>query len=46
MAGRLDRMIGRGYDDGDGGPGGWWILVELEVHFVRDREVGVPDLAG
>jgi len=31
---------------GDGGPGGWWILDEPEVHFVRDIEVTVPDLAG
>ncbi|WP_141699249.1 Uma2 family endonuclease, partial [Candidatus Thiosymbion oneisti] len=31
---------------GDGGPGGWWILVEPEVHFVRNVEVAVPDLAG
>jgi Uma2 family endonuclease len=29
-----------------GGPGGWWILVEPEIHFVRDTEVAVPDLAG
>lgn len=43
---RLDRTIGRGYDDGDGGPGGWWILVEPEIHFIRDQEVAVPDLAG
>ena len=43
---KLDRAIGRGYDDGDGGPGGWWILVEPEVHFIRDQEVAVPDLAG
>ncbi|WP_286292435.1 Uma2 family endonuclease [Methylomarinovum tepidoasis] len=42
----LDRRLGRHYDDGDGGPGGWWILVEPEVHFVRDTEVVVPDLAG
>ena len=42
----LDRRIGRGYDEGDGGPGGWWILVEPEVHFIRDQEVAVPDLAG
>jgi Uma2 family endonuclease len=34
------------YDQGRGGPGGWWIFVEPEVHFVRDREVVVPDLAG
>ncbi|MCO5760602.1 MAG: Uma2 family endonuclease, partial [Chromatiaceae bacterium] len=32
----LDRRIGRRYDDGDDGPGGWWILIEPEVHFVRD----------
>ena len=42
----LDRRIGRGYDDGDGGPGGWWIFIEPEIHFVRDTEVCVPDLAG
>jgi Uma2 family endonuclease len=34
------------YDQGRGGPGGWWIFVEPEVHFLRDREVVVPDLAG
>lgn len=34
------------YSRGRGGPGGWWILIEPEVHFVRDREVAVPDLAG
>jgi len=31
---------------GRGGPGGWWILIEPEVHFRRDSEVAVPDLAG
>ncbi len=41
----LDRIIGRSYDDGDG-PGGWWLFIEPEVHFVRDVEVTVPDLAG
>ena len=41
----LDRVIGRHYDDGDG-PGGWWLFIEPEVHFVRDTEVAVPDLAG
>jgi Uma2 family endonuclease len=39
-------MTKTGYDQGRGGPGGWWIFVEPEVHFVRDREVVVPDLAG
>jgi len=34
------------FQRGRGGPGGWWIIVEPEVHFVRDREVAVPDLAG
>jgi Uma2 family endonuclease len=34
------------YHRGRGGPGGWWILVEPEIHFVRDAEVLVPDLAG
>jgi len=42
----LDRRIGRSYDEGDGGPGGWWLLVGPEVHFARDQEVAVPDLAG
>jgi len=31
---------------GRGGPGGWWIITEPEVHFIRDIEVAVPDLAG
>lgn len=34
------------YHKGRGGPGGWWILTEPELHFVRDTEVLVPDLAG
>ena len=42
----LNSAIGSRYGFGDGGPGGWWILVEPEVHFVRDQEVAVPDLAG
>lgn len=29
-----------------GGPGGWWILQEPEVHFSVDKIVVVPDLAG
>lgn len=31
------------YDFGRGGPGGWWIIIEPEVHFIRDVEVVVPD---
>lgn len=42
----LQSKLFRGYDEGDGGPGGWWILVEPELHFARDREVAVPDIAG
>ena len=38
--------IGGAYHRGRGGPGGWWILVEPEIHFIRDTEVLVPDLAG
>jgi len=34
------------YHKGRGGPGGWWILAEPEIHFVRDTEVLVPDIAG
>ena len=34
------------YQRGRGGPGGWWILDEPEIHFIRNIEVLVPDLAG
>lgn len=34
------------YQRGRGGPGGWWILQEPEVHFLLDEEVSVPDIAG
>ena len=42
----LGMDIGSAYHRGRGGPGGWWILDEPEVHFIRDTEVLVPDLAG
>jgi Uma2 family endonuclease len=32
------------FDRGLGGPGGWWILTEPELHF--GEEIAVPDLAG
>jgi Uma2 family endonuclease len=32
------------FDSGDGGPGGWWIIFEPELHLGRD--IMVPDLAG
>jgi Uma2 family endonuclease len=40
---RLGRILGP-FDDDPGGPGGWWILGEPELHF--DEQVLVPDLAG
>ncbi|CAI8810861.1 protein of unknown function [Methylocaldum szegediense] len=30
----LGRRLGAPFEDGVGGPGGWWILDEPEVHFV------------
>ncbi len=42
----LGMDIGSAYHRGRGGPGGWWILTEPEIHFVRDTEVLVPDIAG
>jgi Uma2 family endonuclease len=42
----LDGELYNPYRKGRGGPGGWWILVEPEVQFIRDTEVLVPDLAG
>lgn len=36
--------IGGPFDQGRGGPGGWWILDEPETHFGDD--VLVPDVAG
>ncbi len=34
------------FEHGLGGPGGWWILVEPELHLLGGGEVLVPDLAG
>jgi len=34
------------FHSGIGGPGGWVILSEPEVHFALDVDVTVPDLAG
>lgn len=31
---------------GAGDPGGWWIIDAPEIHFIRDTEVCVPDIAG
>ena len=40
----LGNKIGPPFHGGDGGPGGWWILDEPELHL--DEEIVVPDLAG
>lgn len=40
----LGVCLGGPYDHAVGGPGGWWILDEPELHFAQD--VVVPDLAG
>jgi len=40
----LGGNLGGAYDWGKGGPGGWWILDEPEVHLGDD--VIVPDIAG
>src|SRR5262245_12419222 len=40
----LDRALGGPFHSGSGGPGGWWILHEVELHLGRD--ILVPDLAG
>jgi Uma2 family endonuclease len=43
----LSRFIGGPYDDDDGrgGPGGWWILAEVDVRF-GPHDVVRPDLSG
>lgn len=47
----LGAKLANPFDLGDGGPGGWWILDEPELHFPDPTERGaidalVPDLAG
>src|SRR2546430_2105276 len=44
VASALGFEIGPPFDAGRGGPGGWWILDEPELHLRAD--VVVPDLAG
>jgi Uma2 family endonuclease len=45
--GALRSLIGRPYDDdhGRGGPGGWWIFVEVDVR-LSPHDVVRPDLGG
>ena len=40
----LGVKIGGPFDNDPGGPGGWWIVFEPELHF--DEDILVPDLAG
>jgi Uma2 family endonuclease len=40
----LNAELGGAFQFGRGGPGGWWILVEPELHL--DEDVLVPDVAG
>ncbi len=42
----ISANIGPPFHFGRGGPGGWWILPEPEIHFIRDTEVAAPDLVG
>ena len=46
FASQLAMEIGHPYDLGRGGPGGWLLLYQPEVHLDIDRLVLVPDLAG
>ena len=45
--GALRSLVGRAYDDDDGrgGVGGWWILLEVDIRF-GPHDVVRPDLAG
>jgi Uma2 family endonuclease len=43
---RLAGMLEPPFDRGHGGPGGWWILCEPELHLGSGPDVLVPDLAG
>lgn len=43
MGGTYNRLR-NAFDDGGGGPGGWWIAFEPEIHLGSD--IFVPDVAG
>ncbi|MDQ3032866.1 MAG: Uma2 family endonuclease [Myxococcota bacterium] len=47
VQGALRRFVGGPFhdDDGFGGPGGWWIFLEVDVRLDR-HDVARPDLAG
>lgn len=47
VQGAIRGFVGRAFDDDDGrgGPGGWWIFVEVDVA-LGEHEIVRPDLAG
>ena len=45
-AGAIITILGLPFHRGQQDLGGWWILTEPEIHFIRDAEVVVPDLTG
>jgi Uma2 family endonuclease len=47
VQGALSALVGKPFhfDDGHGGPGGWWILPEVDVQ-LTDHRVVRPDMAG
>jgi Uma2 family endonuclease len=42
--GGIHARLHRAFDDGEGGPGGWWMAIEPELHLGPD--VMVPDVCG
>lgn len=47
VQGKLRRIIGGPFDDddGSGGPGGWWIFLEVDVR-LSPHDIVRPDIAG
>lgn len=43
---QLGARLGIAFGEGEGGPGGWWILDEPELHLLAGEEIAVPDIAG
>lgn len=42
----LSSDLYQAFGSGKRGFGGWWIVVEPEIHFVVNQEIMVPDIAG
>lgn len=43
---RLASVLDGPFMKGEDGPGGWWIVLEPEVHFEDDAHAVVPDVGG